>query len=168
MYIETECGETDKLIIRKKTNGEILAEHPISSEKGKLIKNRTHTRDRSRGIEELKKSVISSFENEVNASDYVNEICQIYTRYRRDQLLILQNIIKSDPEWTDHALQKCLKEKIYSANDFRDVVIYLKQSTSESPLPIEATTDSHTPTAKIDVTTRSLNTYTSILGGRVQ
>ncbi len=33
--------------------------------------------------------------------------------------------------WFDPALQKCIREKLYSVNDFRDVVHYLKQSRIE-------------------------------------
>ena len=66
------------MIIRKQSNGEVLAEHQISSEKGKLIQNRNHTRDRSKGIEELKKNVISHFEEQEDALTYVDEICLKY------------------------------------------------------------------------------------------
>jgi hypothetical protein len=42
---------------------ENLAEHFVSSEKGKLLQNRYHTSDRSREIEELKQRPISYFED---------------------------------------------------------------------------------------------------------
>ncbi|WP_338655208.1 hypothetical protein V6B14_03565 [Sporosarcina psychrophila] len=156
------CGAQASLF-----NGEVLAEHQISSEKGKLIQNRNHTRDRSKGIEELKKTVISYFEEQEDALMYVDEICMKYVRYRRDQLIILQKVIKEEPEWIDSALQKCMREKLYSANDFRDVVRYLKQSNlEESALLHEQQNVSMTPT-NIQVETRPLETYTRILGGIV-
>lgn len=68
---------------------------------------------------------------------YLDEICLKYARYRRDQLAILQSVIKDDPEWIDQALQKCIQENLYSANDFRDVVSYLKKSSEESVVAIK-------------------------------
>lgn len=153
------------MIILTQADGEILAEHKISNEKGRLIKNRNHSRDRSKGIEEIKQSVISSFEKQEDARAYIDEICQIYTRYRRDQLAILLSVIKSDPEWINQALQKCIYEKLYSANDFRDVVNYLSKSNTESISAIYKSNIVPTSKTKIKVTTRSISTYTSILEG---
>ena len=155
----------DELIILTQTDGEILAEHKISNEKGKLIKNRNHSRDRSKGIEEVKQSVISCFEKQEDASSYINEICKIYTRYRRDQLAIFQSVIKKDPEWINPALQKCMKEKLYSANDFRDMVDYLRKSNTETYSAINMSNSLPTSKKNIEVTTRSISTYTSILEG---
>lgn len=155
-------------MIRKRLDGEVLAEHKISNEKGKLIKNRSHTRDRSKGIDELKQSVISNFEKQEDAIEYVNQICQIYNRYRRDQLSILLSVIKSEPQWINQALQKCMDETLYSANDFHDVVNYLKKSSTNSIMDIQKNTVVPTSNIKLKVTTRSLSTYTSILGGRTQ
>ncbi|WP_139194439.1 IS21 family transposase [Bacillus sp. MUM 13] len=155
----------DTLIILTQPVGEILAEHKISAEKGRLIKNRNHTRDRSKGIEELKHSVISSFESKEDSAAYINEICLIYTRYRRDQLAILQSVIENEPEWINEALQKCIVEKLYSANDFRDVVNYIKKSNTESIPAVNTSKSVQTSKKEIKVTTRSISTYTSILEG---
>lgn len=168
MFIEIKDGEHETLLIRKQPNGEVIAEHQISADKGKLIKKRNHTRDRSKGIEEFKQRVISSFEEQETARAYVNEICLRYTRYRRDQLTILQTVIKNDLEWINQALQKCLSEKLYSANDFRDVVSYFKKVNIESVRIVKESTKDRPAKTKIDVTTRSLSAYTRILGGRAQ
>lgn len=165
VVLELQGEQQEILIIRSHPQGDILAEHRISAEKGKLIKNRTHTRDRSKGIEELKRKVISSFEQEIDACRFIEEICLKYPRYRRDQLLLLQTIIENEPEWIEAALQRCIVEKLYSANDFRDVVNYLKQSNEVSITPVKDL--NHVPTLenRIQVATRSLSAYTSILGG---
>ncbi|PUB01651.1 IS21 family transposase [Paenisporosarcina sp. OV554] len=170
VFIEIKDGKRGTLIIRKQANGEIIAEHQISAEKGKLIKNRNHSRDRSKGIEEFKQRVISSFEEQEAAMTYVDEICLKYTRYRRDQLAILETVIKNNPEWINQTLQKCLIEKLYSANDFRDVVSHFKKVNTESEsLPIiKESSNVRLAKIKIDVTTRSLSAYTRILGGRAQ
>jgi hypothetical protein len=53
VYIEVTGDEQQTLVIRKETNGDVIDEHLISSEKGKLIQNRHHTRDRSKGLKSL-------------------------------------------------------------------------------------------------------------------
>lgn len=168
VFMEVKDGEAGTLLIRKQPQGEVIAEHQISTVKGKLIKNRNHTRDRSKGIEEFKQRVISSFEEQEAATAYVDEICLKYTRYRRDQLTILQAVIKNEPEWINEALQKCLTEKLYSANDFRDVVNHLKKVNTRSLPTTQESVPVRKAKTKMDVSTRSLNAYTSILGGRAQ
>lgn len=68
-------------------------------------------------------------------------------------------------KWIEAALFKCIQDTLYNANDFRDVVHHLKS------LSIESTAKSNRPVLEqvrkggILVTTRSLETYTNILGG---
>lgn len=90
-----------------------------------------------------------------------------YARYRRDQLTIIQRVIKEGPEWINLALQKCMREKLYSANDFRDVVRYLKQSSLEVSTQLHGQQIVSTAPTNIQVETRPLETYTRILGGNV-
>ncbi|MCM3738573.1 IS21 family transposase [Bacillus cytotoxicus] len=168
VFLEIQGEDVNVLVIRKQPDGDIIAEHQISFEKGKLIKNRNHTRDRSKGIEELKRSVISHFKDKEAAHMYVTEICLKYARYRRDQLAILKMVMKEDSEWINLALQKCIGEKLYSANDFRDVVSYLKKSNEETIWTSEKEIRIPTSEIQIEVPTRSLDTYTSILGGHSQ
>jgi len=156
------------LIIRKHLNGEKIAEHQISKEKGKLIKNRNHSRDRSIGIEEMKNTVINSFENQDDAATFVDEICKKYHRYRRDQLAILLNLIKNNSALIDQALSVCIKEKLFSGNDFRDVVNYIHSISNVVESADEKFINSTISDYRYEVSTRSLSTYTSILGGSEQ
>ena len=165
VVLDIQGEQRNTLIIRKQPNNEVLAEHQISSEKGKLIQNRSHTRDRSKGIEELKNIVISHFEKQEDALVYVDEICLKYVRYRRDQLTILHRVIKDEAAWIDPALQKCIREKLYSANDFRDVIHYLKESSIKQSIQLNELQKVSTISTDIQVETRPLDAYTRILGG---
>lgn len=65
----------------------------------------------------------------------------------------------------EEALKKCVEEKLYSANDFRDVVSYLKQ---QSKGQASSSIDSLLSSGKridVQVETRPMSAYTSILGG---
>jgi transposase len=160
VFLEIEGEDDGILVIRERPDGDIIAEHQISSEKGKLIKNRKHARNRSKGIEELKRSIISHFEDEAAAHTYIQEICLKYARYRRDQLAIFRAVIMEDADWINHALQKCINEKLYSANDFRDVVSYLKKSNEDPICTSEEKISIPISEMNIEVPTRSLDTYT--------
>ena len=60
-----------------------------------------------------------------------------------------------------------MREKLYSANDFRDVVHYLKQSSLEESVQLNKQQKVPTTPTNIQVETRPLDTYTRILGGIV-
>ena len=166
----TKCPQVNlqidgqQLILVDPSTGEILAKHTISLEKGKLIKNPNHARDRSRTIDRLKQHVLTLLPGEEAARQYIEEICRTYGRYRRDQLLILQKVAEENSELIPTALEKCISEKLYSANAFRDVVDYLKQqrSTPILDIPVESTTN-----VSIPVETRDLRTYLLRMGGKV-
>ncbi|MGE8033764.1 hypothetical protein [Lysinibacillus sp. NPDC093692] len=110
--------------------GEILAEHSISLEKGKLIKNVNHGRDRSTSLDQLQRNVLILFPYE-GAEQYIQDVCHTYGRYRRDRLLLFKKVATESPEWISRAVEKCIQEKLYSANEFRDVVAYFKRTKTE-------------------------------------
>lgn len=66
-----EVTEQERLLIRESPEGEVIADHRVSKESGKLIQSRDHLRDRSKGIEELKQQVLTYFEDRGAASDYL-------------------------------------------------------------------------------------------------
>lgn len=166
VLIEVTGDEQQTLIIRKQAGSEIIAEHSISFEKGKLIQNRNHTRDRSKGVEEFKQRLISFFEDQTQAAAYFDEISQRYPRYRRDQFAIIHKVIQQYPILIDIVMTKCVTERLYNANDFRDIAHHIDTLRHEQVKDVKSF---HTNPAKhshIKTSTRSLNAYTSILGGR--
>lgn len=153
-----------KLKILAPHTGEILAEHTISLEKGKLIKNLNHGRDRSKSLDELQRNVLTLFPYD-GAEQYIQDVCHTYGRYRRDQLLLFQKIAKENPEWLSAAIHKCIQEKLYSANEFRDVVAYFKRTNIEPEQPITTVKESKESLA-IAVQTRDLKEYIQRMGGK--
>ncbi|MFC7064247.1 IS21 family transposase [Halobacillus seohaensis] len=164
--IEVTSEEPPRLVIRKEEESEIIAEHDISLEKGKLIQNRNHTRDRSKGVEEFKRRLISFFENQTQAAAYLDEISRRYPRYRRDQFAIIHRVIQQYPTVIESVLTKCMREKLFSANDFRDIAQHIN-TLSQEPLKEIKSYDIYPANhGYFKTSTRSLNAYTSILGGR--
>lgn len=120
--------EENNLVIYLQESGEILATHPISREKGKLIQNRSHQRDQSKRIGELIDIVRDSFSDKEACDRYLNELRKRYPRYIRDQI----NLIRKYSHETalsilDESLKICLDRQLYSANDFVDVLDLLKR-----------------------------------------
>lgn len=159
------------LIVNEKTlrvvephTGEILADHIVSLEKGKLIKNVNHGRDRSKSLDQLQQQVLILFPYE-GAAQYIQDVCHTYGRYRRDQLLLFQKVAKESPEWISLALEKCIQEKLNSANEFRDVVDYLKRTKKEPEIETTVEVTLKHPVT-IAVQTRDLQEYIHRMGGK--
>jgi transposase len=135
--------DNDRLVIHDQAEGNVIAEHRLETGKGKLVQDRNHTRDRSRGIPEYISYVAAKFNNSDQAKDYLGKVHHAYPRYIRDQLqLILRTIEELDENLMNQAMEECQKKKLYSANDFSDIVEYLKRQRSlnteqmpKSPIP---------------------------------
>ena len=88
-----------------------------------------------------------------------------YPRYHRDQLLILLRVAEKHPTYLEKALTKSIAEQLYSANEFRDIVDYLVKEDLDSSVEIHNSLPKTIP--KIAISTRSMDTYTTILGGTI-
>lgn len=163
--------QNQELIIRQdKAQGPILAQHQISQEKGKLIQDRNHRRDRSKGITEWLQAISEEFEAQDTALAYLQQVRKNYPRYIRDQLQLIAHIVKQhEPSVISKTLELCLAKKLYSANDFKDVVqiVAKRHSTMNimSPLPISTLNSSPTFVSNVQAEKRSIDVYVSILKG---
>lgn len=165
VYIEIQ---EEELIIRRDPNGEVLARHSLSHGKGQLIKNTQHTRDRSKGIQAYKETVIRQFSDQEKATQFINEVGNRYSRYIRDQLQVIQYATTHFRTEIDEALVKCVEEKLWSANDLRDIAQHLSRlkDTQESKLPPSTLNqENHNTAFQAKATTREVNEYLRILEG---
>ncbi|MCM3363563.1 hypothetical protein [Niallia sp. MER TA 168] len=128
---ETVCikkTEEKELIIYSHETGEIIAKHTIPDGKGLLIKDRKHSRDRTKGIDAFMDTVAQQFNDSEIAYDYLQTVKDKYPRYIRDQLqMILKETKVNNREILSAALNECIKRSLYGATDFSDVVAYLKR-----------------------------------------
>lgn len=108
--------------------GELIGEHEISQEVGKLIQDRKHTRDRNKGIAEFIDLVANQFENKEIALEYIGNVREAYPRYIRDQLqLMSKHIDQATPKEKNEALHQCMKLKLFSASEFADMLEHIKR-----------------------------------------
>ena len=75
-------------------------------------------------------------------------------------------MIQQYPLLIDTVLTKCRVEKLYSANDFRDIAHHLDTLRDELIEEVESFRSSPINHSHIKAPTRSLQAYTSILGGK--
>nr|WP_154307137.1 IS21 family transposase [Metabacillus lacus] len=165
VYIETKDTE---LIIKASQQGEILARHTLSKGKGELIKSRQHSRDRSKGIHAYKETITRQFSDEEQATLFIQKLSEHYPRYIRDQLQIVQSTIHHFRQEIEEALDICIKDQLWSANDLRDVTLHLSrinESKEPQTLQFNNINQGNTPVIRATAHVRELDDYIKILGG---
>ncbi|MDQ0216677.1 transposase [Oikeobacillus pervagus] len=164
VYVEVQ---EEELIIRREPQGEVLARHKLCHGKGELIKNRQHTRDRSKGIQAYKETVIRQFQDQKKAEKFLHEVGCRYPRYIRDQLQVIQHAITHFRLEIDNALAVCIQDQMWSANDLRDIAQHLtrlKETETPNPASIQKSKNIN-PAIKTTTVTREIDDYIKILGG---
>lgn len=144
------------------STGEVIADHTISLEKGRLIKNRNHSRERSTSLEVMKQELITLLAHD-KAKVYIEKISTDYGRYRRDQFSLIKKVAQENAEWAHLALEKCIDENLYSANAFRDVVDFLRRTKLDQPMKLE---ENRKLPVDIAVQTRDMDEYLQLMGGK--
>jgi len=155
-----------ELIILHKVTGDEIARHTLSLEKGRLIKNRNHGRNREKTVQKYRTAMIELFEQEEKAILFIDQVIEKYKRYVREQFMVLEKSIHTYPEERDQALEYCIEHELWSANDFRDVSAYLAQHKLEE-IPKGIETASAASSSSIQVSTRSISEYVKIMGGEL-
>lgn len=168
-------SETDNgyLLICETETGEILAKHKLSNEKGILIQDRQHTRDRTKGIATYMTTVAQQFDDQDEAISFLESVKTAFPRYMRDQLnLISREIKNNDKRLINDALRECVKQKLFCATDFIDMVHYLvrqRQVNNTVPTDNDRTIKSLNEVNEFIMTakpeTREIESYVSVLAG---
>lgn len=168
----TEVGE---IIISDKLTGQEITRHSLCLDKGKLIKNTSHGRDRSKGIDAYLDHVAQLGPDPASLRPYLDEIRRTMPRYTRDQLQVIEKHIKAAPSSdTAEALALCTKNRLYGAQHFTDALKHFEQNRKSalSVLPQivanrleEATVKDRAVSYHIRVPVRDINVYKKIMAG---
>jgi len=123
----------DELLIYKGFCDVLMARHKICFEKGKLIQNNDHLRNKDIKIAEMKKALKAKFSTTEAAGMFLDRIHTEKRRYVRDQFLLIEKTIEEHGmEAVETALQYCLTNELYSAVDFRDAVIHFSKGVKKT------------------------------------
>ena len=103
--------------------GNPLCKHEICKDKGRVIVNTDHRRDKSKTIDNLLFEVAMTFPDYDTALSYLEKVRKNKKRYARDQLIsIKKSVAKADPDSVSNTLRYCIENNILSATDFESVM----------------------------------------------
>ena len=163
-----------RLIIYDSETGETLGNHNLSKEKGKLIQDKNHLRDRTKGISAMMESTIGKFEDQILAQMFMLEIKKKYPRYIRDQLQLVNQQWNHFPStFVNSGLKLCVEKRLFSASELKDMILFLTESAQhepiemfeESPAKIKPLDEQLNDILEIKPSIRSLETYLPFLEG---
>ena len=118
--------------------------YAICKEKGKLISNTDHKRDKSLKIVELADHIANMFEQPSIIKDFFEHVRQAKPRYIRDQLLAIRSVINDiGVESVFRAICYCQENNIYDASSLKSLAQKYageQKQTSPEPGPIKLLT----------------------------
>jgi len=123
--------ENGLLVVSSLTNV-ILCSHAISTEKGKLVSNTDHKRQKSDKLAQMLISISLLFDDPALAIKFMENIRREKPRYLRDQLTLLKQTVEGTFALVaNQALEYCTRMDVSSANDFKNVAEHLLQEKSQ-------------------------------------
>jgi hypothetical protein len=115
-----------------KSQKKLIAEHTISQEKGKTIRNTDHLRDKEKNIRQIINQVTELFPDKPGAGIFLDKIYATKPRYIRDQLQVIKDVVaQTGTNIAGQSLEFCLKNKIFRATDFRDIALMFYNNKQE-------------------------------------
>lgn len=166
VHIEEKNGF---LHIYSKETGKIIAEHPVSKEKGKLIRNTSHLRDRTSTYAELEDK-IRTYLGESDALDtYLAGIYSDKRRYYRDNLCyIVRNMNEIAPQTLLEALARCMSSNTYHAPMWIETARTIQKKKGEKPMEQAVQSEIKINYNNIDMTPikSDINSYKALFNGK--
>ena len=105
------------------TENNQICTHDLSLEKGKIIRNTDHKREKSKTIEILEKSIFEYFGDTDVTKSYFNLFQKNMSRYYRDNL---QYLVKNIDDFSDEikmdTLIFCTENNVYNAKDLIEIL----------------------------------------------
>lgn len=114
----------------------LIAEHLISQDKGKIIGGTSYRRDRSLELGVLKQNTLLLRPNCNVFTTYIEEIHKDKPRYLRDNLKVIREVIgEYSEDLVYKALNYCLEHNLYNAFNLKEATEYYRKLTSVQKEP---------------------------------
>jgi hypothetical protein len=121
--------EADSKLIIKDDSGTVITTHLIPEGVGNNVINTNHRRNMSIKVDELRVKVREFFGCSGDIEVFIEMVDRLYPRYVRDQLsTVLVWAEKSGRQRSEIALEFCVRNSLFSANDFKSI---LENQTSD-------------------------------------
>jgi transposase len=126
-------------LIIENGQGSEICRHKICTEKGQIISNTDHKREKSERVDELIKQVAQYFDDVEKAVKYLLNIRQKKNRYIRDQLMLIKSVLEqTDKHAVNKALDFCCENNVFSATDFKYVAAKYTRDQPGEVIPEES------------------------------
>lgn len=127
--------QDDKLHLFDKETGKTLAVHELCFEKGRLIRNTSHLRNRTVSLQELENKVKNSLHTDTLMDEYLDCLHRDKSRYYRDNLTYIDKHHDSfSTETMREAFHYCRERNIYNAIVLIEVAQFLQKKSGEKPV----------------------------------
>ena len=104
-------------------SGAEITRHVMPAGRGNKVSHKSHQRDTSMKIAALTAQVVDLFTDKDGMTMYLARVRDNYGRYMRDQLLAIADACMGLEQGAiDLTLDRCLKNGLFSANDFKAAV----------------------------------------------
>lgn len=158
----------DKLQIWQPFGDYMIAEHAISTERGKLIKSTDHRRNKEDSIDILQDKLLDVIG--VSWLPYLLEVRKRKSRYYRDQLLLLKQLTETyPPAKIEEAICYCIDTELFSIADVKDACLYLETESAiirQEPLIAPKIRLLHNQSIlKVTTQKRDIHEYIAVGGG---
>lgn len=124
--------QDDKLHLFDKETGKTLAIHSVCTDKGKLVRNTSHARDRTVSLQELEDKVKKEVHADSLIDEYLESLHRDKSRYYRDNLTYIDKHYDSFPTEILHkSFEYCLQSEVYNAVVLMEVAQNLQQQSAD-------------------------------------
>jgi hypothetical protein len=142
--VYVHLNDTEVHLFDKET-GKTLAVHPLCLEKGKLVRNTSHSRDNTASLQSLEDKVKNSLGAGILIDEYLDKLHRDKSRYYRDNLTFIDRHLPTfSTEIMYKAFSFCLEKGIYNANILVDVAKGLQKQAGKKPAEPVITPQSYT------------------------
>lgn len=159
---EVLINVSDGILHIMTTFAESICEHPVSTGRGMLIQNTSHTRDRESALVNIQADLNRILLHQ--ADGFLQIIRTEKSRYSRDQFHLIQSLcIKYCVESVLEAIRFCAENRLYSANYVKD---YVEHKIQPQPKPIALPIPVSNSKYHITTEKRSLDVYVKAGGAK--
>lgn len=115
--------ETANMVEIYNLQQELICTHVLCIHTGQTIVNTNHKRDTSKSLDQMMAQTVVYFTDKNLAISYLQKIKEKFPRYTRDHLqVILKAVANSQKEVADKTLAFCLKNILFNAYEFEQVL----------------------------------------------
>ena len=171
-YVKISYTDDNELLILEIDTDKKLGQFKIPLDKGNLVRNNDHKRDKSEKISTLIEQTSTRFSDPDKARNFMEFIRSEKPRYIRDQVLLIQKSIKNVPiEVMDKALDFCVRNRLYKATDFQDAINHYQKDkctmdNDNFDIKIPSLTQEELEKIKVTPKIRDISEYINALGGK--